>query len=211
MATVEIQAMIWDALVDGINATAARVKAGELSASSAIARTFQLFRDTRRAPICNGDGGESERLYGLGAGHTLTQQDVDDIQNHIGDYNDEIGNTVEIISMAYDNAVSDMQPGKLKLLHKIAVLQCDVGVQRALRMFDRSVRASETTLPKAPLITLSWSWRYCYCARFRGANFRRFQFGWLTIQTRARWLKQVADIHNTSAVGDRPANPTSTA
>jgi len=37
----------------------------------------------------------------------------------------------------------------------------------------------------APLITVEWSWRYFYFAKFRGANFRRFQIGWLTIMTRA--------------------------
>jgi hypothetical protein len=40
---------------------------------------------------------------------------------------------------------------------------------------------------RAPLITVEWSWRYFYFAKFRCANFRRFQIGWLTIMTRAAW------------------------
>lgn len=35
----------------------------------------------------HGDGGESERLYGLGVGHVLTAADVQDIQNLIADHN----------------------------------------------------------------------------------------------------------------------------
>lgn len=43
---------------------------------------------------------------------------------------------------------------------------------------------------KAPLLTVEWSWRYFYFAKFRCANFRRFQIGWLTIMTRAKRLSE---------------------
>lgn len=142
MANGDLYSLIWAALVDGINSTSAKVNLGELSASNAIARAFQLFRDQKRAPICNGDGGESERLYGLSPGHVLTKQDVADIQNHISDYNDEIGNTVEIINAAYQSAVQDMAPDKLGLLNKIAALETEVNVQRAMRKFDEACERS---------------------------------------------------------------------
>lgn len=38
-----------------------------------------------------GDAGEGERLYGLTAGHILTERDIEDIQNLTADHNDEIG------------------------------------------------------------------------------------------------------------------------
>ena len=40
----------------------------------------------------------------------------------------------------------------------------------------------------APLLIVKWSWKYFYFARFRCANFCRFQIGWLTVMTRARRL-----------------------
>lgn len=50
-------------------------------------------------------------------------------------------------------------------------------------------------LPKANLISLSWSWRYFYFARFRLANALRLQVGWLVIHLRAPWLEEVARVH----------------
>lgn len=47
-------------------------------------------------------------------------------------------------------------------------------------------------LPKARLISLEWSWRYFYFARFRLANAVRFQIGWLAILVRAPWLERSA-------------------
>jgi hypothetical protein len=47
-------------------------------------------------------------------------------------------------------------------------------------------------LPKARLISLQWSWRYFYFAKFRLANAVRFQVGWLVILVRAPWLEQSA-------------------
>lgn len=43
-----------------------------------------------KRPDSHGDGGEDERLYQLGVGHVLTEQDVKDIANLSADYNDEI-------------------------------------------------------------------------------------------------------------------------
>lgn len=38
-----------------------------------------------------GDAAEGERLWGLSAGHVLTERDVEDIKNIISAHNDEIG------------------------------------------------------------------------------------------------------------------------
>lgn len=82
---------------------------------------------------CHGDGGESERLYGLAAGHVLTEQDAKDIQNLIADNNDEIGNTVEIMHEAHQQAIRDMAPDKLELINRIHVLECELAAEKAMR------------------------------------------------------------------------------
>jgi hypothetical protein len=51
-------------------------------------------------------------------------------------------------------------------------------------------------LPKAPLLTFEWSWKYFYFARFRLANCRRLQIGWLTVHVRAPYLEHVARVHH---------------
>ena len=42
-----------------------------------------------------GDAGEGERLYGLTAGHVLTEADIRDIEVLIADHNEEIGNSAD--------------------------------------------------------------------------------------------------------------------
>lgn len=42
-----------------------------------------------------GDAGEGERLYGLAAGHVLTDQDVKDLECLMADHNDAIGHEAE--------------------------------------------------------------------------------------------------------------------
>lgn len=93
----------------------------------------------KRAPICHGDGQESERLYGLCVGHVLTEADVRDIQNLIADNNDEIGNTIEIMYDAHQQAMLDAAPDKVELVNKIGVLSVELAVEKALRKFDQSV------------------------------------------------------------------------
>lgn len=43
----------------------------------------------------HGDAGESQRLYGLAAGHVLTEQDVRDIECLLADHNDAIGHEAD--------------------------------------------------------------------------------------------------------------------
>lgn len=43
----------------------------------------------------HGDAGESERLYGLTAGHVLTDQDIKDIECLMADHNDQISHEAE--------------------------------------------------------------------------------------------------------------------
>lgn len=43
----------------------------------------------------HGDAGEGERLYGLGVGHVLTEQDVKDIECLLADHNESIGHEAE--------------------------------------------------------------------------------------------------------------------
>ena len=43
----------------------------------------------------HGDAGEGERLYGLVAGHVLTEQDVKDIECLVADHNDAIGHEAD--------------------------------------------------------------------------------------------------------------------
>lgn len=43
----------------------------------------------------HGDAGEGERLYGLTAGHVLTDQDIKDFECLMADYNDSIGHEAE--------------------------------------------------------------------------------------------------------------------
>lgn len=90
-----------------------------------------------RKPICHGDGQESERLYGLAVGHVLTEADVRDIQNLIADNNDEIGNTIEILHEAHRMAVADTAPDKEELINRIAVLECNLAVEKAMRHYDQ--------------------------------------------------------------------------
>lgn len=93
----------------------------------------------KRAPICHGDGQESERLYGLGVGHVLTEADVRDIQNLIADNNDEVGNTIEIMYNAHQQALLDAAPDKVELVNKIDVLTVNLAVEKALRKFDQGL------------------------------------------------------------------------
>lgn len=44
----------------------------------------------------HGDGGETERLHNLSAGHVLTEQDALDLQNLLADWNDEMGRSTNI-------------------------------------------------------------------------------------------------------------------
>ncbi len=44
-----------------------------------------------RAGRVHGDAGESERLYGLKAGHVLSEQDAKDLDNLLADHNEELG------------------------------------------------------------------------------------------------------------------------
>lgn len=57
------------------------------------ATTKVLCDHVRSALAINGwgDAGEGERLWGLSAGHVLSERDVEDIKNVISDHNDEIG------------------------------------------------------------------------------------------------------------------------
>lgn len=93
----------------------------------------------KRTLICHGDAGESERLYGLGVGHVLTEADVRDIQNLIADNNDEIGNTVEILYQAHQQAITDTAPDKLELINRIGVLEVELATEKALRKFDQGM------------------------------------------------------------------------
>lgn len=47
-------------------------------------------------------------------------------------------------------------------------------------------------LPKAKLLSVKWSWRYFYFARFRLANALRLQIGWMTVEVRRPWLERSA-------------------
>lgn len=84
---------------------------------------------------CHGDGGESERLWGLSAGHVLTDKDVEDIKNLISDYNDEIGNTIELLDNAYQQALLDMAPDKVALVNRVSVLEGKLSCEKALSSF----------------------------------------------------------------------------
>lgn len=57
---------------------------------------FTQAVEIKQRKICNGDGGEGERLYGLSVGHVLTEADVRDISNQSQDFNDEIGRLADI-------------------------------------------------------------------------------------------------------------------
>ena len=85
--------------------------------------------------LCNGDGAEAERLYALRPGHVLTAENVEDIQNLIADYNDEIGNSVEILYNAYQQALLDAVPDKVELLNRVDELSCELVAQKALNVF----------------------------------------------------------------------------
>lgn len=91
----------------------------------------------KRRPICNGDGGEGERLWGLSAGHVLTEQDVADIQNLISDYNDEIGQTSDVHHKVWQRAIRDVEPSKAILAERIAALETDLLVEKGMTNFYR--------------------------------------------------------------------------
>lgn len=52
-----------------------------------------------------GDGGEGERLYGLSAGHVLTESDVRDIHNLLADYSDEIEKAANVFHEGARDAI----------------------------------------------------------------------------------------------------------
>lgn len=58
-------------------------------------------------------------------------------------------------------------------------------------------------LPKAAWVKIDWSRRGFYFAHFRGANFRRFQIGWLAVNVRAPWLEHVARRTHPHLFGDK--------
>lgn len=91
----------------------------------------------QRKLICHGDGGESERLYGLAVGHVMTEADIADLQNLIADNNDEIGNTSELYHAAYQSALANSAPDKVELINRIHALQGEVSVQKAMARFYR--------------------------------------------------------------------------
>lgn len=88
----------------------------------------------QRRPICNGDGGESERLHGLSVGHVLTEDDIKDIRNLTRDYSDEIGQTADLFHHARQDAIQVVAPDKAELVNKIDDLQVSICMERALKM-----------------------------------------------------------------------------
>ena len=84
----------------------------------------------------SGDGGESERLYQLGVGHVLTEQNVKDIANLLTDYNSELEFAANVYHEARQQVLFEIGGQELVDLtnnedqHIIAN-----GVQRALKHF----------------------------------------------------------------------------
>lgn len=74
-----------------MNVTADLDRFAEAKAIIAIVRAH----DGPSGVDAHGDAGEGERLYGLAAGHVLTDQDVKDIECLLADHNDALGHEAE--------------------------------------------------------------------------------------------------------------------
>lgn len=94
-----------------------------------------------------GDAGESERLYGLKAGHVLTERDAEDIHNLVCDHNDEIGIQCENYHLGRVNAFYQIGGQKLvdEMLAKDKAMG-DEAVRRAMEKFkDMGGRQPESS------------------------------------------------------------------
>lgn len=102
--------------------------------------TADLLRDHLRKCLelgCSGNClSEGERLWGLSAGHVLTERDVEDIKHIINDHNDQIEEAADSFHLGRIDAWRRLGGQKLvdEMLAKEAV-QTDEMVERAMERF----------------------------------------------------------------------------
>lgn len=98
----------------------------------------------------HGDAGEYERLYGLTAGHVLTDQDVKDLECLIADHNDAIGHEADkwneariatLREIGGDALVAAAEAHDEKL--------CSEAVERAMAKFRTMTATREVAAPPA--------------------------------------------------------------
>lgn len=98
----------------------------------------------------HGDAGEGERLYGLAAGHVLTEQDIKDLECLLADHNEAIGHEAEkwhqarvatLRELGGDALVAASEEHDEKL--------CNEAVERAMAKFRGMTATSEVVAPPA--------------------------------------------------------------
>jgi hypothetical protein len=107
----------------------------------------QALRRLRPRMAGHGDGHESERLWSLEVGHVLTRQDVEDIRNEIGNFNDELMRSADLLQAARAQVLRELGGEALV----IAAQEADdatakVIVERALAHFRAAKARAEICL-----------------------------------------------------------------
>lgn len=84
----------------------------------------------------NDDDGPFFRIYALSIGHVLTQQDVDDIQQVLADYNEELGSNAELYHQGRVDAFREIGGDALvAVMEEKADAIVDAAVKKALTRF----------------------------------------------------------------------------
>jgi hypothetical protein len=133
------------ALIESKTANEMNVKAdldryAEAKALIAIVRAH----DGLSGVDAHGDAGEGERLYGLGVGHVLTDQDVKDIELLLADYNDALTHEAEKWDQARQATLREIG-GEALVAAAAAHDQklIDESVERVMAKFRQMTNSSE--------------------------------------------------------------------